>query len=166
VWTRHQILTFQLTNPILLSGEELGTVQQALIGTAYLAALDNAPDERKLQFRAKQGRPSPFVAIRARNEDGLVPWDGQSTGELDVREPLVARAYYNRSDTDRFTDASGFRTRRRRDDRSITSGVERVHQRDTGARHILHIARHEGQAVDLGRCRQQSVDHRQRIRNV
>src|SRR5207237_7127735 len=49
--------------------------------------------------------------IRARNEDGFVPWDGHTMGELEVRGPWVASAYYNRSDcADRFTDDGWFKT--------------------------------------------------------
>src|SRR5260221_1832910 len=82
-----------------------GTVAQLPPG------LNGAPDEVKFAYRAKQGRPSPFVEIRARNEDGLVPWDGKTMGELEVRGPWVARAYYNRADSDdRFTDDGWFRT--------------------------------------------------------
>jgi fatty-acyl-CoA synthase len=61
--------------------------------------------------RAKQGRPAPFVELRARNEDGLVPWDGATMGELEVRGPWVVSAYYNRPDcADRFTADGWFRT--------------------------------------------------------
>ena len=52
----------------------------------------DAPDDVKFAYRAKQGRPAPFVEIRARNEDGLVPWDGQTMGELEVRGPWIASA--------------------------------------------------------------------------
>ncbi len=75
------------------------------------ADLVGAPDEVTFEVRAKQGRPSPFVEIRARDEDGLVPWDGQTMGELEVRGPWVASAYYNRDDCgDRFTDDGWFQT--------------------------------------------------------
>jgi acyl-CoA synthetase (AMP-forming)/AMP-acid ligase II len=73
--------------------------------------LHGASDEACFRFRAKQGRPAPFVEIRARNEDGLVPWDGQTMGELEVRGPWIASAYYNRDDcADRFTDDGWFKT--------------------------------------------------------
>jgi fatty-acyl-CoA synthase len=73
--------------------------------------LENAPDEVKFRQLSKQGRPSPFVEIRARNNDDLVPWDGQTMGELEVRGPWVAAAYYNRNDCgDRFTDDGWFKT--------------------------------------------------------
>ena len=73
--------------------------------------LADAGDEAKFTARATQGRPAPFVEIRARNENGLVPHDGQTMGELEVRGPWIASGYYNRTDTaDRFTDDGWFKT--------------------------------------------------------
>jgi len=77
----------------------------------YSPAQAEASDEVKFAYRAKQGRPAPFVEIRARNEDGLVPWDGKTMGELEVRGPWIASAYFRRTDAaDRFTDDGWFRT--------------------------------------------------------
>jgi fatty-acyl-CoA synthase len=74
-------------------------------------AMEGAGDEATFRYRAKQGRPLPFVEIRARNEDGLVPWNGQTMGELEVRGPWIASAYYKNPDAgDRFTDDGWFRT--------------------------------------------------------
>jgi fatty-acyl-CoA synthase len=90
-----------------------GMTEMAPLGTVAHCppSLDGAPDSVKFAFRAKQGRPAPFVEIRARNEDGLVPWNGQTMGELEVRGPWIASAYYNRPDSaDRFTDDGWFRT--------------------------------------------------------
>jgi fatty-acyl-CoA synthase len=73
--------------------------------------LANAPSGEQFAFRAKQGRPCPLVEIRARNENGLIPWDGQSMGELEVRGPWIASGYYNRPDAQTsFTDDGWFRT--------------------------------------------------------
>ena len=83
----------------------LGTVSHVPVELA------GAADAVIYEQRARQGRPSPFVEIRARNESGLVPWDGQTMGELEVRGPWVASGYYNRDDCqDRFTDDGWFRT--------------------------------------------------------
>jgi acyl-CoA synthetase (AMP-forming)/AMP-acid ligase II len=90
-----------------------GMTEMAPLGSvaSYPCGMDTAPDEVKYAYRAKQGRPAPFVEIRARNEDGLVPWDGRTMGELEVRGPWIASAYYNRPDAgDRFTDDGWFKT--------------------------------------------------------
>jgi fatty-acyl-CoA synthase len=90
-----------------------GMTEMAPLGTvAHLPpAMAGAADELTFAYRAKQGRPVPFVEIRARNEDGLVAWDGKTMGELEVRGPWVASRYYNRADSDdRFTDDGWFRT--------------------------------------------------------
>jgi fatty-acyl-CoA synthase len=71
----------------------------------------SAPLEEQYESRSRQGSPVPFVEIRARGDDGLVPWDGQSMGELEVRGPWIAGSYYERPETaDRFTDDGWFRT--------------------------------------------------------
>ena len=90
-----------------------GMTELAPIGTVSHLPPDlaEAADEAKYESRAKQGRPVPFVEIRARNENGLVPTDGQTMGELEVRGPWVAAGYYNRDDCgDRFTDDGWFKT--------------------------------------------------------
>ncbi len=75
------------------------------------ARLADAPAEEQYAFQAKQGRPCPLVEIRARNENGLVPWDGQSMGELEVRGPWIAAGYYHRPDAaTSFTEDGWFRT--------------------------------------------------------
>ncbi|WP_376793681.1 long-chain fatty acid--CoA ligase [Thermogemmatispora sp.] len=54
------------------------------------------PAEEQFRIRAKQGTVVPGVDFRVVNiESGEeVPWDGQTFGELQVRGPWVARAYY------------------------------------------------------------------------
>ena len=57
--------------------------------------LESAPSDAQFAYRAKAGLPLPFVEIRARCDDGqLAAWDGTTMGELEVRGPWVARAYY------------------------------------------------------------------------
>jgi acyl-CoA synthetase (AMP-forming)/AMP-acid ligase II len=73
--------------------------------------LREAPAADQYRYRSKQGTPLPFVEIRARAESGLVPWDGQTMGELEVRGPWVASSYYNVEGTDaRFTHDGWFKT--------------------------------------------------------
>src|SRR3982074_3507187 len=81
------------------------------VGTVCHVPPHLAGDAAHSRERARQGRPAPFVEIRARNENGLVAWDGATMGELEVRGPWVAAAYYNRDDCgDRFTEDGWFKT--------------------------------------------------------
>jgi len=71
---------------------------------------DASPDEQ-FNYRAKQGKPAPFVEVRGRNENGPIPWDCQSMGELEVRGAWIADSYYNSPDgAASFTDDGWFRT--------------------------------------------------------
>lgn len=56
--------------------------------------LENASREDQYDRATKQGLPVPFVEIRGRNEHGLIPWDGVTMGELEVRGPWVCASYY------------------------------------------------------------------------
>jgi fatty-acyl-CoA synthase len=73
--------------------------------------LDDAPADEQYDYRARQGRASPFVEIRARGEDGeLIPWDDEAMGELEVRGPWVARAYHRGVGADKFSADGWFAT--------------------------------------------------------
>jgi fatty-acyl-CoA synthase len=83
----------------------LGTVSRVT------SELEAEPPERRYGVRAKQGLPAPLVEIRARTGEELAPWDGETMGELEVRGPWVAAAYYDSDEgADRFTDDGWFRT--------------------------------------------------------
>jgi fatty-acyl-CoA synthase len=69
----------------------------------------STPAERQ-HYRASAGQPLMLVDIRARGDDGLVPWDGQTMGELEVRGPWVASGYHGREGDASFTDDGWFRT--------------------------------------------------------
>jgi len=69
------------------------------------------PEDRRFQVRACQGLPSPFTDIRAVNDEGEVPWDGETAGELEIRGPFVAGSYYNLpEERGRWTDDGWLRT--------------------------------------------------------
>jgi fatty-acyl-CoA synthase len=68
-------------------------------------------EDDQYELRAKQGLPSPFIEIRARGDDGEVPWDGHTPGELEVRGPFVACSYYKLPDEGhRWSEDGWFRT--------------------------------------------------------
>jgi fatty-acyl-CoA synthase len=60
--------------------------------------------------RAKQGKPLPWVELRLIGDDGKeVEWDGESTGEIEVRGPWIAARYFHEDDPQKF-DAGWLRT--------------------------------------------------------
>lgn len=90
-----------------------GMTEMTPLGTVsnLTGELKAAPEDEQYAYRAIQGRPAPFVDLRARGDSELVPWDGQTMGELEVRGPWVAAAYYNAPEAvDRFTEDGWFRT--------------------------------------------------------
>jgi len=53
-------------------------------------------DAERFAVRAKQGMPVPGVELRIVGDDGSVlPWDGKTFGELQVRGPWIVGEYYN-----------------------------------------------------------------------
>ena len=50
--------------------------------------------DEKIDVRALQGLVMPGLEVRIINEDGEVPWDGKTMGELTIRGPWVASEYY------------------------------------------------------------------------
>jgi fatty-acyl-CoA synthase len=68
-------------------------------------------EEERYDHLIKKGFTVPFVEIRARNEFGLIPWDGNTMGELEVRGPFVAAAYYGETEQQGiFTDDGWLKT--------------------------------------------------------
>jgi len=56
---------------------------------------DGDHDDAYWEMRAKQGKPLPWVQARLVDDSGEeVSWDGQSTGELEVRGPWIAARYF------------------------------------------------------------------------
>jgi fatty-acyl-CoA synthase len=68
-------------------------------------------DEQKLEVRAKQGWAAPFIEMRITRDDVPMAWDGESSGELEVRGPWVAGKYFEAPDqAHRWTPDGWFRT--------------------------------------------------------
>ncbi len=90
-----------------------GMTELCPMGTVAVlpSRLRDSCDDEKFKFRAKQGLPVAFMELRARNDAGLVPWDGKTVGELEVRAPWVASQYYDCPEgSGSFTPDGWFRT--------------------------------------------------------
>jgi fatty-acyl-CoA synthase len=75
------------------------------------AHLLTAPEEERYRIRAKAGLPSPFCELRVVNEQGEVPHDGETIGEVQLRGPWVAASYYDLpQETEKWTEDGWFRT--------------------------------------------------------
>jgi fatty-acyl-CoA synthase len=66
----------------------------------------DAEGDEHWSYRTAAGRILPLVEARLIDEDdNEVPWDGKSTGELEVRGPWIARDYYeDPSSPEKFHD--------------------------------------------------------------
>ena len=75
--------------------------------TSPLAAIARPPaqgrDQDEWYWRTRTGRPVPGIEVRTVGEDGTVlPSDGTSVGELQVRGPWVTGSYYRDRGPDKF----------------------------------------------------------------
>jgi fatty-acyl-CoA synthase len=63
-----------------------------------------APDEQ-FAYRLKAGRVVPAVEVRVvGDDDDVLPSDGESVGEFEIRGPWVTASYYKDEDPSRFHD--------------------------------------------------------------
>jgi fatty-acyl-CoA synthase len=77
----------------------------------YARPREGEHDESYWDARAKQGRPLPWVELRIVDGEGReVPWDGVSTGEIQVRGPWVAASYFRDDSGDEKFDGGWLRT--------------------------------------------------------
>jgi fatty-acyl-CoA synthase len=73
--------------------------------------LTKLPADEQLRVRASQGYAAPFVDVRHTDDAGnVLPWNGESMGELEVRGPWVAASYFGSEGADRFTESGWFKT--------------------------------------------------------
>ena len=65
----------------------------------------HGPADRAMDYRATAGRPLGGVEARVVDDESkLLPRDGRSTGEIEVRGPWVAAAYYRDPAPEKFRD--------------------------------------------------------------
>ena len=62
--------------------------------SVFTSKMDDLSMDEKIDIRALQGLTMPGLEVRIMNENGEVPWDGETMGELTVRGPWVASEYY------------------------------------------------------------------------
>lgn len=72
---------------------------------------ENVSKKEQYDHAVRQGFPIPFLEIRGRNESGLIPWDGHTVGELEVRGPCVVSSYYDDANAGKkFTEDGWLKT--------------------------------------------------------
>jgi fatty-acyl-CoA synthase len=77
----------------------------------YARPREGEHDEAYWDDRARQGRPLPWVELRIVDDAGdEVPWDGTSTGEIEVRGPWIASSYFRDDSADEKFDSGWLRT--------------------------------------------------------
>ncbi len=77
----------------------------------YSRPMEGDHDDAYWANRARQGRPLPWVELRLVGAgEQEVPWDGESTGEIEVRGPWIASRYFRDESGDEKFDSGWLRT--------------------------------------------------------
>ncbi|MGA7673313.1 MAG: long-chain fatty acid--CoA ligase [Nitrolancea sp.] len=90
-----------------------GMTETAPLGSVAQLPSDyvSASPEEQMRFLSTQGRPVPMLEARISAGGEIVPWDGESMGELEVRGSWVSSSYHNNPEGDvQFTADGWFRT--------------------------------------------------------
>ncbi|MGE7839448.1 long-chain fatty acid--CoA ligase [Lysinibacillus sp. NPDC093712] len=73
--------------------------------STYLTHMENYTTDEKMHVRTTQGITMPLLDMRIVNEQGEVPWDGKTMGEITLRGPWIANEYYkDERTTEAFKD--------------------------------------------------------------
>ncbi|MDQ3092905.1 MAG: long-chain fatty acid--CoA ligase [Actinomycetota bacterium] len=101
----------KLGRPIL---QAWGMTETSPIGSVARVKSRQAdlPEEELIDLRASVGIIVPLVDVRIAEADSSesLPWDGETQGELQVRGPWIASAYYADDRVDSFTTDGWLRT--------------------------------------------------------
>ena len=62
------------------------------------------PPDEEINWTTKTGRIIPGVELRVCEGDAVLPWDGESVGEFEVRGPWITASYYRNPAPERFHD--------------------------------------------------------------
>jgi len=106
-WLNHLVVGGSAMPPAIIEALELdygvsvchawGMTEMSPFGTlgSLKAGMDELPFAERLAIKCKQGRALFGVEMRLIGEGGAVlPWDGKSSGHLQVRGPAVAARYF------------------------------------------------------------------------
>ncbi|MBV7698764.1 long-chain fatty acid--CoA ligase [Streptomyces sp. TRM70350] len=86
-----------------------GMTETSPLGTVARPPAHAVGTEEELAYRLTQGRFPASVEARLTGPGGeRLPWDGESAGELEVRGPWIAGAYYNGTDAEPLRPADKF----------------------------------------------------------
>jgi fatty-acyl-CoA synthase len=76
--------------------------------TSPLAAIARPPKNGspgdEFTYRAKTGRVVAGIEMRLADGDRILPWDGKSVGEIEVRGPWITGSYFGDDTPDKFHD--------------------------------------------------------------
>jgi fatty-acyl-CoA synthase len=64
----------------------------------------NCPIGEEIEWATKTGRVIPGIELRICDGETVLPWDGESIGEIEVRGPWVTASYYENPAPERFHD--------------------------------------------------------------
>ena len=86
-----------------------GMTETSPLGTVSRPPAEAVGTDREWEYRLTQGRFPASVEARLTGPGGeRLPWDGESAGELEVRGPWIAGAYYNGQDAEPLRPADKF----------------------------------------------------------
>ncbi|MGA5315739.1 long-chain fatty acid--CoA ligase [Streptomyces pseudogriseolus] len=86
-----------------------GMTETSPLGTIARPPAHVVGTDEELAYRLTQGRFPAGVEARLTGPGGeRLPWDGESAGELEVRGPWIAGAYYNGPDAEALRPADKF----------------------------------------------------------
>ena len=90
-----------------------GMTEMSPLGTVnnLLPKHDSLDREAQIKIKLKQGRLVFGVGMRIVNDAGdILPWDGKSSGHVQVQGPWIASSYYRGAGAESFTDDGWFKT--------------------------------------------------------
>ncbi|MEW1644537.1 MULTISPECIES: long-chain fatty acid--CoA ligase [unclassified Streptomyces] len=86
-----------------------GMTETSPLGTVSRPPAEAVGTDREWEYRLTQGRFPASVEARLSGPGGeRLPWDGEAAGELEVRGPWIAGAYYNGPDAEPLRPADKF----------------------------------------------------------